>query len=275
MGKAFVVAGLCLLYACRAEMPAPVESDLAYGPEDSQRADVYRGADRGAVHPLLVLIHGGGWMEGSRKEFDPKDLAQFLDAGFVVVTLDYRLGGEAPAPAAVTDVRLGAAWAAANAPRWGADSQKLVLAGYSAGGHLAMLAAWAPEGTVPGPRVRAAGVASFWGITDVADLLVGANRRSFAARWFQGAENPGDLAARLSPLLYAAESRTTPVVAIHSLRDPIVPVQQSQLLLQKVREAGGQGELIEMNFEGHAARGTDREKAIAKAIAFFRKTGVL
>lgn len=88
----------------------------------------------------IVLIHGGGWMTGARGMMAP--LAQaFVARGFVVVAPEYRLIPEAPWPAQIDDVTAAVRWVAANAEQLGISKDHIVIAGGSAGGHLALLAA--------------------------------------------------------------------------------------------------------------------------------------
>lgn len=88
--------------------------------------------------PAMVCIHGGGWLQGSRTHFN--DFAKFIALrGFVVVSIDYRLSGEAKFPAAIHDCKAAVRWLRANADKYGLDPNKIGAIGSSAGGHLAAL----------------------------------------------------------------------------------------------------------------------------------------
>ena len=109
-----------------------------YSPEQGAKAN-------GAA---IVLIHGGGWMTGARGMLAP--LAGALAAqGFVVVTPEYRLVPEAPWPAQIDDITAAVRWVAANAEKLGVSKDRIVVAGGSAGGHLALLATAQLRGEVP------------------------------------------------------------------------------------------------------------------------------
>ena len=92
-----------------------------------------------ATKTAIVLIHGGGWMTGERGMMAP--LANALAAqGFMVIAPEYRLIPEAPWPAQIDDITAAVSWVAANAEGLGIARDRIVLAGGSAGGHLALLA---------------------------------------------------------------------------------------------------------------------------------------
>ena len=100
----------------------------------------------GAPKPFVVYVHGGGWSGGSPRnsaafEGWPGVLASLAARGYVVASLDYRLSGEAPFPAAEQDVKAAIRWLRANAAKYGIDPQRGLIWGASAGGHLAALAA--------------------------------------------------------------------------------------------------------------------------------------
>jgi acetyl esterase len=87
--------------------------------------------------PLLVWYHGGGWVIGDIEGSDPTARRLATRAGCVVISVDYRLAPEHPAPAAAEDAYAAAAWAAEHAADIGADPQRIAVGGDSAGGNLA------------------------------------------------------------------------------------------------------------------------------------------
>jgi hypothetical protein len=97
-------------------------------------------------HPLIVWIHGGGWIFGSRRRLPPHlfDNAvhdQMLDAGYAVAAVDYRLAREAGFPGMLLDVKAAVRWLRGRAAEFDLDPERVVLWGESAGGHLALMAA--------------------------------------------------------------------------------------------------------------------------------------
>lgn len=109
------------------------------------RLDLYRPASTSTPHPLVIYVHGGGWQSGHTRhsgafENWPGVLASIAARGYVVVSLEYRLSGEAPFPAAIQDVKSAIRWLRTNAAEFGIDKQRAVIWGGSAGGQLAALA---------------------------------------------------------------------------------------------------------------------------------------
>jgi acetyl esterase len=90
-----------------------------------------------AALPLVVYLHGGGWVVGSLASHDALCRALCARSGAIVLSVDYRLAPEHPFPAGLDDCEAAARWAFAQAPALGADARRVVLAGDSAGGNLA------------------------------------------------------------------------------------------------------------------------------------------
>ncbi len=99
--------------------------------------DVFRQRGKEQL-PLVLLIHGGGWMSGVKENMHPlaMDLAQ---AGYVTVVMEYRLSREATFPAAVRDINTAIAFMVRHADRWFVDDARIAVMGCSAGAHLASL----------------------------------------------------------------------------------------------------------------------------------------
>jgi acetyl esterase/lipase len=95
----------------------------------------------------IVVIHGGGWIEGSRSSFSgandrrPGHIFDFAQHGYVAVTIDYRLAKAAPFPAAVEDCKCAVRWLRANREKYNIDPERIGVWGNSAGGHLALMLA--------------------------------------------------------------------------------------------------------------------------------------
>lgn len=149
---------------------APVDhSDLPYvSPGDPRVLDVFEppGTPTG-LRPLIVYVHGGAWVFGSKGEIRCGGIAPAcnpltslpalgmqVQRGYVLASIDYRLltsTGSNRHPSQVEDIKLAVKWLRANAATFHIDPNQIVLAGHSAGGHLAALAAltpglWEPSG---------------------------------------------------------------------------------------------------------------------------------
>jgi acetyl esterase/lipase len=123
----------------------PTVADVVYGSASGRdlHADVF--APPGVnLHTAVLQLHGGGWRAGSRAAVHSR-CRELARHGFTCFAVEYRLLPEAPWPAPLEDVRAAVTWVAGHAAEWDVDPARLVLQGYSAGGHLALLSAAAPE----------------------------------------------------------------------------------------------------------------------------------
>lgn len=222
------------------------------------KLDLYLPTSAG-THPLLVYFHGGGWEHGS-KEMIMANVTPYLEMGFAVANVEYRLTKVAPAPAAVQDARCAVRWLAGHAADYHIDTARFVLAGGSAGAHLALMAGMlrASDGLDSGcaraPEPRIAAIINYYGITDVADLIDGPNRRHWAAEWIGTRPDRAELARRLSPLTYVRPG-LPPVITIHGDSDRAVPYAQAVQLHSALDHAGVPNELVTVAGGGHANHG--------------------
>jgi acetyl esterase/lipase len=193
--------------------------------------------------PGVIVIHGGGWIGGDKESMLETFCLPFVDHGFVVANVEYRLANVATAPAAVNDVLEAAKWFGDRAADYKVDPSQIIVAGNSAGGHLAMMVGMAPESAGLGPSIKVAAIVNFYGISDVPDQLQGPHLQTYAVNWIP--EQPGrmELAKKLSPITYPRKG-LPPVLSIHGDADPVVPYDQSVRLTKALKAAGDQAELI-------------------------------
>jgi len=243
------------------------------------KLDVYRPATPGP-HPTLLHIHGGGWTGGSRESVVLRALP-FVQMGFAVVNVSYRLARVAPAPAAVEDCLCALKWIAQNAKEYEFDLTRVAVTGYSAGGHLALTTGMAPASAgldrqCPGaPLPQVAAIVNWYGITDVNDLLEGANQRVYAVTWLGSLEARDTLARRLSPLTYVRRD-LPPVLTIHGDADPTVPYSHGTRLHAALQSAGAASELVTIPQGRHGNFPRDQQLRAMQAVrAFLVKHGVL
>lgn len=193
--------------------------------------------------PAVLYIHGGGWENGSKEQYILWYLP-YLELGMRVVAVQYRLSGEAPAPAAVEDCACALRWTFAHAAEYGIDPRRLVVTGGSAGGHLALMTGFGgsgfdcPEG-VPATE-RPAAIINYYGPTDLPSLY--ANRLA-SVRWLRGAPAVEDFARRLSPLTWVRKG-LPPVLTLHGDADQIVPHEQAAKLHAALDRAGVPNQLV-------------------------------
>ena len=227
--------------------------------------DLYLPRNASGPAPVLMYIHGGGWVGGS-KEGNVLRLLPWLEKGWAVVNVQYRLGRISRAPAAVEDCLCALHWVKSNADRYGFDTSRIVVTGNSAGGHLALTTGMAPGSAgldlecQPRAELGVAAIINWYGITDVGDLLQGENEKPYAVRWMGSLPDRLDVARRVSPLSYV-RAGLPPVLTIHGDADPVVPHQHALRLHKELADAGVANELHVVPGGGHG--GFNREETIA------------
>lgn len=146
--------------------------------------DVYQVASSKPT-PVVIQIHGGGWIRGDRPA-SSRSFRPFFAAGASVVAVQYRNAIDAPAPAAVEDVRCAMAWVKANAKKYNFDLSRVITWGGSAGGHLALMAAYAPASFTPAgcrDQPKVAAVLDDYGPTNLAEGLTEHGSMGFTHQW--------------------------------------------------------------------------------------------
>ena len=139
------------------------------------KPDVYVPAEATKPLPAARYFHGGGWVTRS-KEYMVLNILPYLEMGWVVVNVGYRLGSVANAPAAVEDGRCALRWVILNAEQYMIDPSRIVITGHSAGGHLSLTTGMLPvsaglDRQCPGnEELKVAAIVNWMGRTDVLDL---------------------------------------------------------------------------------------------------------
>lgn len=219
--------------------------------------DVYLPADGASDRPAVMYVHGGGWRIGSRAHH--ADHARRLAAtGYVVVSIDYRLSGEAVYPAAIQDSLCALAFVRANAATWGIDPGRVAVTGYSAGGHLVSMlgVAWdvpelqpdcaaataaaavlRPDAVIPGAGPQ--DLRGAWGEHDAIVDFLGGTEAELPERY-----------ATASPITHARPD-APPFLFVHGTDDWFVPVEQSREMRDALRGEGVDARLLELGGVGH------------------------
>jgi acetyl esterase/lipase len=248
-----LVSPRAALWASSAAWPFWVQTDrdIAYGPSPEQRLDVMRPRSPASkLRPAVVVFHGGGWVGGSRDEMWYRVCRRYLRQGFVVANVDYRYG-IAPASA---DACAALEWVSRNAARYSADTGRIVLAGDSAGGHLALLTAF----TCPAP---VAAVVNFYGVADLTAPGLDSLWRSLPSL------RPPDNPELFSPLKRAPR-RVCPVLSIHGAADTLVPPSQTEALTARLLREGNPAEQILIDGAGHGFSPRDADLAYRAVFEF-------
>lgn len=208
------------------------------------RMDVIEPARAAAApRPAVIVLHGGAWCSGDKGRYGGGLQNRWLAAqGFVVFDTQYRLGARWPAP--VSDVKCAIRWAKANAERFQVDPARVALLGREAGGHLALLAAYAPDDArfpagcfaEPGADGRVCAVIACGAPVDL--RLWPADPQGAPACALGGL--PEDVPDRYAEASPAAHVRPglPPTLVIHGQRDRIVPPSHAELLVNHLHAAG-------------------------------------
>lgn len=221
-----------------------VRHGIVYGSGGGRdlRCDVYAPAVDDAPAPGVLLIHGGGWRAGERAVMEGYGRRLATD-GFVCVAPEYRLTPESPWPAQIHDVNAAIRWTRARSAELGIDPERLAILGRSAGAHLALLAAGAPDapefagpGGNAGERTNLAAVIAIFPPTL---FYLGDNRAhgGTPAHALMGEEATLELAKAGSPLSYARPG-FPPTFLLHGTADTIVPPSASMVMYQALAAAG-------------------------------------
>ncbi len=220
------------------------------------KMDIYSRRGATTPQPTVVYFHGGFWAAGS-KEGALFSLFPWLQMGWNVINVEYRLAKVAPAPAAVEDGLCALRFLAANAKTYNIDLNRIVTYGESAGGHLALTSAMIPESAgldricaanAPVPKVAA--VINFYGITDVPDVIDGPHKANLAVTWLGSLPDRNEVAKRVSPLTYV-RAGLPPIMTVHGDKDPTVPYEHGARLHEALTRAGVKNQLLTIPGGGH------------------------
>jgi acetyl esterase/lipase len=244
------------------------------------KLDVYKPKNAAGPTPTVIYIHGGGWTGGT-KEASILSILPYLDMGWAVVNVEYRLAKVSIAPAAVEDCRCALRWVIKNAKQYNFDITRLITTGNSAGGHLALTTGMLPDsagldrecyGT---EDLKVAAIVNWYGITDVVDELEGPNLKGYAVTWLGSLPNREEVARRVSPLQYVRKG-LPPIITIHGDADPTVPYQHAVRLQKALNEAGVPNQLVTIPGGHHGNFTTEQNiHAFTEIFSFLKKNGLM
>jgi len=219
------------------------EKGVEYGKvgDRSLQLDLYSPKSIDKPVPGLICIHGGGWSGGNRSDYRFYAI-RLAEKGYVAATISYRLSGEAPYPAAASDAKCAVRWMRANAGNLHVDPEEIGVIGASAGGHLAMMVGYSsdiPELEGDGGHAEASsGVQAVVNFYGPCDLTTDFAKKQDVVKKFMGGktyEEAPDLYKQASPLFHLDEE-DPPTLVFHGTIDEIVPISQSDRLVEKLNE---------------------------------------
>ena len=223
-------------------------------PTPRQNFDLYLPAIKtGQPFPLIVWIHGGAWMMGI-KEWD--NVKYLVRHGYAIASIDYRLSTEAPFPAQIQDCNLALNFILAHPTNYGISSNRFVVGGGSAGGHLALLLGLARDEKDFGadPLIKPLAILDFFGPADFNRMQndLGTIHSEKGLELFKDAggkllgapvEQSSAKAKLASPINYVSAA-SPPVLMLQGGKDDLVPAAQSRRLHEALDQAGVKNQLI-------------------------------
>jgi acetyl esterase/lipase len=275
-----------------------VTPDIVYSTVPGYRPmllDLYRPEGK-EPRPLVIFVHGGSWTTGSKREAAhfadfPAVLATLAERGFAVASVDYRLSGEAPFPAALQDVKAAIRFLRANASKYGIDPDRVAVWGASAGAHVAAMSAFTGEDMEfdppgmenAGESDRVQAFVGWYGPYEMEAMFKQATAAptqpsepaaidtAGPLRFFgcTTAGCPPGVIARASPINYVNKN-DPPTLLIHGSADATVPPAHSVELNKRLKAADVNTKLIIIDGVSHDWSGKDQQataKASRKALA--------
>lgn len=221
--------------------------------------DVYHPHDQDDEAPAIVFLHAGTWVLGDRTVGPRTEFNEVLTRGYVVASIDYRLGGTSMFPAQIQDAKCAVRHLRAEAERYGIDPDRIAAWGESAGGHIAALlgvtgdeAPWPETG---GHEDETSAVQAVVAVSapfdlEAPDFVPIANR--VARTVFGQPEGAGssEVLRAASPTTYASAD-DPPFLLVHGDRDGVVPITQSLAMTLRLNDAGGSAEFVVVHNAEH------------------------
>ncbi len=249
-----------------------IEEGVVFGKGGDRelRCDVFLPPEAGADRPSVLLIHGGGWLRGDRTQLRGYGIL-LGRLGYVCLTSEYRLSGEAKWPAQIHDSKAALRFMRTESRSLGIDPAKISVSGNSAGGHLSLMLAATPnlpelegEGGHAGAGTQCAATIAFYAPTQLAAL----DPESAVTQLFQPGVDAQTVRAA-SPISYVRKD-FPPTLLIHGNRDETVPDEASFGMYRALAEAGAPVELHLYNGAPHAFDATrDLGRQCAELMALF------
>lgn len=254
-----------------------VHRDIAYVTDghERQKLDLYI-PNEGENLPLIIWVHGGAWLGGSKERYAPME---YLKSGYAGASINYRLSQHAIFPAQIEDVKAAVRWIRANAETYRLDPNRFAAWGASAGGHLVAMLGTAGDITEfevgenldVSSQVQA--VVNYFGPTDflqmdahrLPDGLVHDAPDSPESKLVGGPiQEHEDRVARANPITYVSKA-DPPILIIHGDQDKLVPYHQSVLLKEALEAVGAPVTFYKVEGGGHGGFKDPKVPELTKA----------
>lgn len=262
-----------------------VQSNIPYASDTlkNHTLDLYIPKHIGNSLPLVVWIHGGGWIGGDKfgdMENMKSTLKAILDNGFAVASIAYRFSTTDIFPAQIQDCNQAVNYLYNNSLKYNLDKNKIAVIGFSAGGHLASLIATSNNNTVNAfyyknqkPHFKIRGVIDFYGPSDfiarIGSMPLDEGEHKTTSTGLLGAQPLArpDLAKFASPTTYI-DKADPPFLIFHGDKDTTVPITLSKLLDSYLKLANVQSEFVIVEGGQHGGELFRSEDIKNKVLAF-------
>lgn len=260
-----------------------VVRDITYATVDGRPLQLDLHMPSGVSNPpLVVWVHGGAWRQGSRTSVR----REFADHGFATAAVSYRLSIDARFPAMVHDVKAAIRFLRARAGDYGYRTERIAIAGDSAGAHLAALVGVsngvaALEGTVGDHNNRSSdiqAIVDYYGASNLTTILsqstpFGLDVRIPALELLLGAQpDKAPALARLASVVTHVDASDPPLLIFHGDRDPQMPINQSHELHGVYKALGLDVDFVVLHGSGHGGDEFYSGNHLNRALAFLRRT---
>ncbi len=277
-------ACLLIIFVSQASGDDPIrfvkDIEFARVGETRLALDLYQPAS--ARGPLIVWVHGGAWRSGSRSSMP---LTRIVEAGYPVASVDYRLSPVAPFPAQVHDIKAAIRYIRAHQDELSVNSEQIVIAGSSAGGHLAALVGVTSghpelEGTVGDHLDQSSdvqGIIDFYGPTNFQTILDQSTPHGLGVRipalqlLLRGQPDDKPDLARLASPVFHVDAGDPPLLLVHGDQDPQVPINQSHELQGRYEDAGRPVEFEVVHGAAHGGAQFQDDRRTEIVLAFLKK----
>lgn len=246
-------------------LTVPVVQDVPYGTGGNKPLlmDIYRPSTGGSPAPVVLYIHGGAWIRGTKSnDLDLIDIQALVQAGFAVAALDYRLSPEHPFPAQIEDVKCAVRYLRSHAAVWSIDPDRIGAAGGSAGGHLSAMLGLVGDGDGfegtggwEGTSSAVQAVCDMYGPADLAADYTSLSRVVEILVLRRREKDAPELAVA-SPVTYVHPG-APPFLLMHGDKDNIVTLHQSQLMYERLQQAGVPARLVVVHHAAHCFHPAD------------------
>jgi acetyl esterase/lipase len=265
--------------------PGPSETirDITYAKVDGVTLALDVHLPKGKARaPLIVWVHGGAWRSGSKKDMP---LGKLVADGYAVASADYRLSTQAKFPAQIYDLKAAIRFLRGHGSEWNLPTSKILVAGDSAGGHLAALLGVSNgnkdlEGDLGNDRGQSSdvqGIISFYGGANLTTILKQSTPHGLTVRvpalelLLGGQPEDVPVLARLASPVFHVDRRDPPLLLLHGDQDPQMPVNQALELWSAYQKAKGPVQLEIVPGAGHGGAAFYDEERLAIVRRFLKR----